>query len=191
MILLISNSPQRKKILSNNGYNVKVVNNSFDESSIKVLNNPREYVRNLARGKLDNYLKGNDLKDENVLILTADTIVYLNNKYYGKPKNSYEAHEMISELSGNTHHVLTGVALYYNKKCYTITDKSAVTFKLLNHLELSNYANSGKWEGKAGGYGIQEENGIIANYQGDITNIIGLPIVKLEKLFNKINYKKD
>lgn len=191
MILLISNSPQRYQILNSSGYKVKVIDNNFDESKVNVLANPREYVRQLARGKLNNYLENNKLNNDEDLILTADTIVYLDNKYYSKPKNSKQAYQMISELASNTHFVLTGVAVYYKKKCYTITDKSAVTFNSLNHMQLLNYANSNKWEGKAGGYGIQEDNGIVNDYDGDITNIIGLPIIKLKKLFNKINYKKD
>lgn len=188
-ILLASNSIRRKELLEEAGLNVKVVNNQVDESIVLETSNPREYVRRVSMLKMRKFIKDNKVLIKNNLVITADTVVYLNNEYIGKPYNETEVIQMISKLSGNYHEVYTGVAIYFNNKLYTLTNKSEVLFNKLSKEAILTYANTNLWIGKAGGYGIQDPNSLVSSYTGDINNIIGLPVKKVINLINKITKK--
>lgn len=188
-ILLASNSIRRKELLEENGFKVLVVNNEVDESIILKINNPREYVRRVSMLKMRNFIKNNKVLLRGKTVITADTVVYFNNEYLGKPYNFNEVFQMISKLSGNYHKVYTGVSIYYNNKLYTLTSESEVLFRNLSRDEIRSYANTNLWMGKAGGYGIQDRNSLVSSYSGDINNVIGLPVSKVISLINKIVIK--
>ena len=177
-IILASNSPRRKELLGGLGivYEVKTMPD-IDESYPEGLG-CEEIPMYIARAKADAYLP---MINNNELIITADTIVWLNGFVMGKPKNETEACDMLRRLSGHTHQVVTGVCITTRnkQKCFaTVTD---VTFANLSEEEIKHYVTQYKPMDKAGAYGIQEWIGFVGvqNISGSYFNVVGLPIQRL------------
>ena len=118
---------------------------------------------------------------ENEIIITADTIVWCNNRVLGKPSGKDEAVEMIKILSGNTHEVITGVTILSPFKEKTFSDTTKVTFDSLTLEEILFYVENFKPYDKAGAYGIQDWIGLAAcsRIEGSYFNVVGLPVQKL------------
>jgi septum formation protein len=123
-----------------------------------------------------------DLQEKDVLI-TSDTIVWLENKAFGKPKDAKEAFSMLRALSGKKHEVITSISIKRLSFQKIINDTTTVTFKELTDAEIQYYINTYKPFDKAGGYGIQEWIGFIGieNIEGSYFNVVGLPVHKLYK----------
>jgi septum formation protein len=177
-IILASNSPRRKELLSGIDipYDIKVLPN-IDESYPKTI--PHEKVAEfLARKKASAYLP--ELKDDTLLI-TADTIVLLHNKILGKPIDKAEAKQMLRTLSGETHRVITGVCLTTKEKQKSFSAVSHVTFGNLSDEEIEYYVEKYNPMDKAGAYGVQEWIGYVAvkHIEGSYFNIMGLPIYRV------------
>lgn len=176
-IILASKSPRRREILENTKVRFSVKESQVDEI-IKANESPKETVMRLA------YEKALDVANDNEesLVIGADTIVVINNRILGKPKNEEEAYDMIKLLSGKTHYVITGFALInlsLNKKVIDC-EVSQVTFKELSEECIKDYLNTKESLDKAGAYGIQGYGGLLVNnIQGDYFNIVGLPISKI------------
>ena len=177
-IILASNSPRRKELLGGLGivYEVKTMPD-IDESYPEGLS-CEEIPMYIARAKADAYLP---MINNNELIITADTIVWLNGLVMGKPKNETEACDMLRRLSGHTHQVVTGVCITTRnkQKCFaTVTD---VTFANLSEEEINHYVTQYKPMDKAGAYGIQEWIGFVGvqSISGSYFNVVGLPIQRL------------
>jgi len=121
----------------------------------------------------------------NELLITADTIVSFQNKVLGKPKNKEQAIQMLRQLSGNEHQVITGVCLSSSAKQNVFYSQSNVQFKKLSSQEIDYYISEYKPFDKAGAYGIQEWIGTIGitHIEGSFYNVMGLPI---QKLYEKI-----
>lgn len=177
-IILASNSPRRKELLGGLGivYEVKTMPD-IDESYPEGLG-CEEIPMYIARAKADAYLP---MINNNELIITADTIVWLNGLVMGKPKNETEACDMLQRLSGHTHQVVTGVCITTRnkQKCFaTVTD---VTFANLSEEEIKHYVTQYKPMDKAGAYGIQEWIGFVGvqSISGSYFNVVGLPIQRL------------
>lgn len=177
-IILASNSPRRKELLGGLGivYEVKTMPD-IDESYPEGLG-CEEIPMYIARAKADAYLS---TMDNNELIITADTIVWLNGLVMGKPKDETEACDMLRRLSGHTHQVVTGVCITTRnkQKCFaTVTD---VTFAQLSDEEIKHYVTHYKPMDKAGAYGIQEWIGFVGvqSISGSYFNVVGLPIQRL------------
>ena len=177
-IILASNSPRRKELLGGLGivYEVKTMPD-IDESYPEGLG-CEEIPMYIARAKADAYLP---MINNNELIITADTIVWLNGLVMGKPKNETEACDMLRRLSGHTHQVVTGVCITTRnkQKCFaTVTD---VTFANLSEKEIKHYVSQYKPMDKAGAYGIQEWIGFVGvqSISGSYFNVVGLPIQRL------------
>lgn len=177
-IILASNSPRRKELLGGLGivYEVKTMPD-IDESYPEGLG-CEEIPMYIARAKADAYLP---MMTNNELIITADTIVWLNGLVMGKPKNETEACDMLRRLSGQTHQVVTGVCITTRnkQKCFaTVTD---VTFANLSEEEINHYVTQYKPMDKAGAYGIQEWIGFVGvqSISGSYFNVVGLPIQRL------------
>ena len=171
-ILLASNSPRRKELLQNLGFDFQVVSIDCDEI----------YPENLAVEKIAEYLselKANSYgkleKDE--VLITADTIVALENEILGKPKNEEEAKEMLRKLSGKTHEVYTAFTVKNEEKSISTTDVAAVKFDKISEEEIEFYIKNFKPFDKAGSYGVQEWLGMakIAKIEGSYYTIMGLP----------------
>ena len=182
MIILGSKSPRRKEILELVGLPFKVVTLDVDED-IKC-NDYLDYPRLTAKKKGETLVS----LYPNDIILTADTIVYLDNKILGKPKTKEEAYEMVKLLSGRSHIVVTGVYIKTKKYEYNYSVETEVFVSKLTEEEMNDYINTKEPYDKAGAYAIQ---GIFGKYiekiNGDYYNVMGLPINSIyEKIKEEI-----
>lgn len=177
-IILASNSPRRKELLSglDINYEIKTLPD-IDESYPDYLKDD-EVATYISKEKANAYL---DLLEDDSLLITADTIVLLDGKVYGKPIDEADAKHMLGDLSGKTHHVLTGVCITTKTKQKTFTVSSEVRFAKLDEDEIDYYVAKYKPLDKAGAYGVQEWIGYIAveYISGSYYNIMGLPIQRL------------
>ena len=176
MIVLASNSPRRKEILTNNKIDFKIIVSKVDEV---IDNNLTAYkiAESLAYQKAYDVFKDNP--DD--IVLGFDTIVVLNNKIYPKPKDVEEERLFLNELSNKTHEVITGACVISKNKTYVFHEISYVTFKELSTNLIEKYISTNEWVDKAGGYAIQGEGKIlIESFSGDLDNIIGLPVTTLK-----------
>ncbi len=184
-IILASNSPRRKELLGGLGvkYEVRALKD-IDESYPDHLVG-EEIPRYIAASKASAY-QNTIASDE--LIITADTIVWLDGKVLGKPKDYDDAIRMLHQLSGKTHQVMTGVCIVTpttRKEFVSVTD---VTFSSLTDAEIEHYVSVYKPFDKAGAYGIQEWIGYIGvcNIHGSYFNVMGLPIQRLYTELKKL-----
>jgi len=123
-------------------------------------------------------------KHPDELVLGADTLVYMGTKLYGKPADRAEAQEMLSELQGELHEVVTGVCLIHLKvhRQIIFSEVTRVKFRPLSKRQISDYLALINPLDKAGSYAIQEHGGLIVeNIQGSLSNVIGLPVERLQK----------
>ena len=177
-ILLASNSPRRRELLGGLGVEYEVVSlPEIDESYPPTLQGV-EIPTYIAARKAEAYSQW--MKDDTLLI-TADTIVWLDGKVYGKPADAQDACKMLRELSGKTHTVITGMALTTCDKQRTFAVESYVTFAQLDEAEIEYYVSKYKPFDKAGAYGIQEWIGYIGvtALEGSYFNVMGLPVQRL------------
>lgn len=176
-IVLASKSPRRQQLLKDLGLNFSVVLKEVDEvypSNLK----KQEVALYLSKLKADAFLP--DLK-ENQLVITSDTIVCLDDKIIGKPKDRDDAFNMLSDLSGKMHEVVTAVTLTSAEKQVSFYVTTQVYFKTLSNFEIDYYINHYKPFDKAGSYGIQEWIGYIGIEKiiGSYFNVMGLPVKEL------------
>jgi septum formation protein len=176
-IILASRSPRRQQLLRQLGIKFDVVIRDNIEAYPPGLSG-EEIAVYLAREKAGSFR--NKLSD-NEIVITADTIVWCNNRVLNKPANANEARLMISDLSGNTHEVITGVSLLSSVKEKTFSVSTKVTFIRLSDEEINYYIEKFRPYDKAGAYGIQEWIGIAAcsRIEGSYFNVVGLPAQKL------------
>ena len=184
-VVLASNSPRRKELLSGLGiqYEVKTLPD-IDESFPAGLDGV-EIPAYIARAKADAYRA---LMQSDELIITADTIVWLEGEVMGKPSDAEDARRMLRALSGQTHQVITGVCLTTaetQKAFSTVTD---VTFCCLSEEEIIYYVEHYQPMDKAGSYGIQEWIGFVGveSISGSYFNVMGLPIQRLYTELKKL-----
>ena len=177
-VLLASNSPRREELLRgiDIDFEIKVMPD-IDESFPSDL--PTEEVAEfVALKKASSYI--NNL-NEDELMITADTVVVLEGKIYGKPTNKEEAKDMLHSLSGKTHRVISGVCLTSTTKQTSFSVASDVEFSTLSNEEIEYYIERYSPFDKAGSYGVQEWIGYIGvkHINGSYFNIMGLPIQRL------------
>lgn len=184
-IILCSNSPRRRELLSGLGVNFEVrVINGIDES-YNNYNSCEEIAEEISVKKADAYLK---TIGDNELIITADTIVYNNGEVLGKPHTREEAIDMLSAISGKTHKVVTGVCIASKNKKKIFSVSTNVKFASLEIEEILFYIDNYSPYDKAGAYGIQEWIGYIGveGIEGSYFNVMGLPIQRLYSELKKI-----
>ncbi|MDU1023095.1 MAG: nucleoside triphosphate pyrophosphatase [Peptoniphilus harei] len=177
-IILASNSPRRREILSN-FIDFTVISKEIDEIKDDCFS-PWTTVMALA------YEKGIEVAKDNVdkVVLSADTLVELDGKLLGKPKNREDAKIMIRSLSGKVHNVYTGYAIFkLSKKIkYVSYEKSSVKFYDLSDDEIEKYLDTLEYKDKAGAYGIQGKGSLLVEkIEGDYFNIVGFPIGKINR----------
>ena len=184
-IILASNSPRRKELLSGLGvdYEVKTLPD-VDESYPDGLSG-EEIAKHIARGKAEAY---RSLIQADELVITADTIVWLDGTVMGKPKDEEEAKDMLMRLSGKTHQVITGVCLTTASTQKTFATVTDVTFATLTDEEVDYYVTRYQPMDKAGSYGVQEWIGFVGveNLSGSYFNVMGLPIQRLYTELKKL-----
>ena len=180
-VILASGSARRRQLLEELGIDFEVVVKSFDESFPDNLRGEQiaEYI---AVSKAKMFI--NDIKS-NEIIITADTVVWLDDKILGKPLNKADALRMLREISGKTHEVITGVSILFDDKISTFTDTTKVTFREMADNEINYYVEKYSPYDKAGAYGIQEWIGLAAcsHIEGSFYNVMGLPV---QKVYDKL-----
>ena len=185
-MILASNSQRRQEILKDVGFNFKVITNDIEEISDKKI--ITEKILDIAEKKLESIAKNN----VNEFILAADTVVELDGKIFGKPKNREEAFRVLKALSGKIHKVITAYVFKNISKNILIKDVviSEVKFLELDDDTIDWYLNTGEPFDKAGAYGIQGYGRILVEkINGDYYSIMGFPISNFLKNLRKIGYK--
>lgn len=187
-IVLASNSPRRRELLAGLGYPYEVrVLDGIDESYPDTLRGS-EVAAYISRVKAEAY-RATMAEDE--LIITADTIVCLDDRVLGKPADELEAIAMLRSLSGRTHQVYTGVTIVTSVDNSTFVSRSDVTFSSLTDEEINHYVTHYRPMDKAGAYGIQEWIGYIGveRIEGSYFNVMGLPVQRLYSELKKYHEK--
>ncbi len=184
-IFLISKSPRRKELLGMLDFPFKQIDFSVNEDESEFPLNV--LAEKLAQKKAQEYIRQNPLNSDQIII-TADTIVVLDDLLLGKPKDEKEAFQFLKLLSGKSHKVITGVAIFSTEKQLVFQEETIVYFKDLSDEEINYYIQNYKPFDKAGAYGIQEWIGAIGveKITGSYFNVMGLPIQRLYK--ELINY---
>ena len=180
-LVLASKSPRRSEILKNAGYEFTVRVADADET-IPDGTKPEDAVVFLAARKAMAVERADD-----ETILGADTIVVLDDKILGKPKDREDAYNMLKSLSGRAHSVFTGVCIIENGKSMTFAEETQVEFLSLTDKEIYEYIDTNDCYDKAGAYGIQGyASKFIRRISGDYFNVVGLPISAIfEKFLQK------
>ena len=187
-IILGSNSPRRKELLSQLGLEFAVRKGNFEE----VINYTLHYSEipsDIVTQKLKE-MSRNQAKDE--LIICADTLVFLAGNPIGKPSSKAHAVSILSQLSGKTHEVITAVGISYQDRIKIFSETTEVTFRDLTLAEINYYIKTFNPLDKAGAYGIQDWIGLIGirSMKGSYTNVIGLPTQRLFIELSHFNIKK-
>ncbi|MCF0060019.1 Maf family nucleotide pyrophosphatase [Dyadobacter chenwenxiniae] len=178
-LILASNSPRRKQLLTDAGFDFTVEVLPTDESFPASL--PAEQVADFISKEKAEMFRG--IRPD-AIVLTADTIVVANHEILGKPADRDEAFRMLQMLSGQTHTVITSVSLLSADNIETVSDVAEVTFSALEEWEITRYIEHYKPFDKAGSYGIQEWIGMVAveKIEGSFYTIMGLPVHIVYKL---------
>lgn len=178
-LILGSQSPRRVEILNFFNLAFQQISPQFDEDSITFQNNPQEYVKSLAKGKVDSLVP----QFSSHLILTADTIVYKQGQIYGKPKDQAQGFHYLKELSGQWHSVWTGLTAYFQGAYFYAAEETRVLFNSLTLEQMQLYHQMLTCADKAGGYMIQGAGSLIVKHiEGCYYNVMGLPINSLRSV---------
>ena len=172
-VILASSSPRRKELLKKIVSDFSVVSPDAEETEEGV---PEEIAEKNA------VAKGRAVEGE--CVVACDTIVAMDGKIYGKPYTEERAKEMLRELSGRTHEVISGLYVRVKGKEYVSTEKSEVTFRSLTEEEITFYVTRFHPLDKAGAYGIQD-GFVVEKYEGSYDNIVGLPTEKLREIWEE------
>jgi len=176
-VILASGSPRRQQFLRDLDLDFKIRLKEIEEV----------FPKDLKAHEITNYLaelKANAFSDEltkNDILITSDTIVWLENKALGKPKNAEDAFVMIQEMSGKAHEVITSVCIKTLERSVTFYETTKVFFLNLTDSEIKYYINLYQPFDKAGSYGIQEWIGLVGieKIEGSYANVVGLPTHRL------------
>ena len=201
MLVLASASPRRRELLHQAGFSFIVHPAQIDEDPLPG-EGPIAYVTRLAREKAQavfNELEGQPQQpsdpvhtDHRLVVLGADTTVTLDNQILAKPVDPSDAARMLRQLSGRTHHVVTGVAVVSNQSTEVAAEVTAVRFVTLSGQEIESYVATGEPMDKAGAYGIQGRAARwIPRIEGCYFNVVGLPLALVSSLLESFLSPKD
>jgi septum formation protein len=201
-LFLASKSPRRRELLSQVGISFGILDVDIDETQ-KVNESAENFVSRLAREKaIAGWETGPDNKEaDNKPVLGSDTVVVIRGMILGKPTDRADAVKMLRLLSGQTHQVMTAVALLkplpdaaQNEpyELNTVLNVSDVTFKVLSEEEIAHYVESGECDDKAGSYAIQgKAAAFITHLSGSYSGVMGLPLFETMELLNKSAISTD
>lgn len=191
-LILASQSPRRRELLSDAGYSFRILVSQADET-LPAGTPPVEGVRILAERKakaVESTLPSEILRAAPVFVIGADTLVERDGVALGKPRDEADAAAMLSLLSGARHRVVTGVAVVVGGRVFSGTETTTVTFRPLSRTEIAEYVASGEPMDKAGAYGIQAgADRFVKTVDGEIDNVIGLPLRLLARLLREAGYE--
>ena len=184
-MILASQSPRRRELLSDAGFELEIAPADIDESR-REHETPVQLVERLAAEKADEACRTLDHAPSDGLLVAADTIVWMGDEALGKPVDASDAMTMLGELSGRTHHVSTGVcalSLTADGACAAracFVETTDVVFWPLTEAEIAAYVATGEPLDKAGAYGIQGAGRLLVEkIDGDYSNVVGLPVARL------------
>lgn len=173
-LILASQSPRRRELLGLLGIPFEIIVPNADET-MDPTQAPARQVAMVSRRKAEA-----TPRDEDTVVVAADTIVVCDGKILGKPRNTEDAVQMLHLLSGRTHQVMTGLTVLYRDKVSSSTEVTEVTFRKLSQDEILRYVRSGEPMDKAGAYGIQGGAALFTQgICGDYYNVVGLPVCRL------------
>ncbi len=182
-LILASGSPRRKELLSTLNIPFEIIVSNFEENIDQNKSLEKEIER-LSYGKASSVYQSN----KDAIVIGADTIVTINNKVLGKPKNEQDAKRMLNLLSNNVHTVITGVTIMSKDKAETFSCASKVYFDKLSDEEIEEYINTKEPMDKAGAYAIQGIGSkFIKKIEGDYYAIVGLPINQIYQKLRAFN----
>lgn len=185
-LILASNSKTRKDIFDMVGWEYEVITSTVVENSNSI--NPKQYVIDLSKDKANSV--ASQITDK-ALIISADSIIYMDNKKFEKPKTKEEGFENIKKMSGKVNYAITGVTikdLYQNKEI-SFTDITEVYFKNVSDKDIDWYVENEKYLLNRAGYSIAGKTSIFVDkIVGDYYNILGMPISKLYSKLNELGY---
>lgn len=186
-LILASASPRRKELLTKIGLNFDVIPSNYDEQ-LSDNNFSYKKIETLALNK------GQEVSnrvDKNAIIISADTVVVLDGKILGKPHSKQDAFEMISSLSGETHEVITSIAMIDNdtKEVLISSVATKVTFRKILNEEIEKYISTTEPYDKAGAYAAQGLAAIfIEKIDGCFNNVVGISTFEVDKMLKQLNY---
>lgn len=185
-LILASNSKTRKDIFDMVGWKYEVITSNIEETSNSI--DPKQYVIDLSKDKANSV--ASQITDK-ALIISADSIIYMDNKKFEKPRSKEEAFENIKKMSGKVNYAVTGVTikdLYQNKEI-SFTDVTEVYFKNVSNKDIAWYVANEKYLLNRAGYSIAGKTSIFVDkIVGDYYNILGMPISKLYSKLNDLGY---
>ncbi len=182
-IILASKSARRIEILTHLGLKPTVMVSDADETVAEPMS-PEALTEELSLRKAQAVLPR---IGENQLVIASDTVVAsMQGQIFGKPRDKDDAYKMLSSLSGTTHRVVSGVALFLNGKTAVSHETTFVKFRTLSDAEILSYISTNEPYDKAGGYGIQDKASIfVEKIDGDYYNVVGLPVFRMFKLLSE------
>ena len=188
-LILASASPRRHELLRDAGYAFEVDPADVDESAHPSGMLPAQVAVHLAEEKA----RVVAARHPDDVVLAADTVVAFGDQLLGKPADAEGAKKMLQLLSGTTHLVITGVCVMRQAAHFARSSRmmSAVRMRILTPGEIEQYVASGKWEGKAGGYGIQDPDPFVSRVAGSKTNVVGLPMSVTRQLLEEAGVKPN
>ena len=177
-LILASASPRRRLLLTEAGYEIEVDPSDVEEPEPGPETEPAGYVAQLAWKKAAAVAR----RRRSGLILAADTACAVEGQILNKPVDRADTERMIRLQEGRDTDVLTGLCLYRADRDEWVgtVDVSVVRFKPLSELERQAYLDTNRWEGKAGAYGVQDRDPFVAVVRGSFSNVVGLPMERLE-----------
>jgi septum formation protein len=179
-LILASESPRRKQLLEEAGYEFEVEPAGIDEPEPMAEMSPWAYAAHLAWRKAAEVARRRSIG----LILGADTICVVEGEILNKPLDRADAERMIRLQEGRNTHVITGLCLYRVDRHEWVgaVEVSVVQFKPLDDQDRVAYLDSERWQGKSGGYGVQDNDPFVSVVRGSFSNVVGLPVERLETL---------
>lgn len=181
-LILASQSPRRRELLGRLGLKFTIKTSQLDESAYTA-ETPEALVKRLSLEKALRAARG---ESPDTLVLGADTVVVLDGRTLGKPKDAADAEAMLTALSGRTHTVCTGLTLCRGPEVLTEAEQTQVTFRALRPEEIRAYVRSGEPLDKAGAYGIQGLGCLfVSGIRGDYSNVVGLPLCRLGRMLER------
>lgn len=182
-IVLASGSPRRQELLRRIGLTDFDVRVPETEETYPDGLTPAEIVAYISREKAD---AAAALCAPEELVITADTMVFLEEQRLGKPKDEADALRMLTALQGRTHTVRTGVTVRQGDRSLTEVEATAVTFRPATEAELLGYIRTGEPMDKAGAYGVQGKGALLVErLEGDFFNVMGLPVLRLSRMLGQ------
>ncbi|HPS75287.1 MAG TPA: Maf family protein [Oscillospiraceae bacterium] len=182
-IVLASGSPRRRELMEMLGVrDLRIIPARGEEKYAPGLQ-PAEIVRVLSRAKAEEVAAACAPED---VVVAADTVVWVDDRVFGKPKDRAEALAMLHTLSGRGHEVFTGVTVLRGGECRSETERTEVFFRPLTDREIEAYVDSGEPMDKAGAYGAQGLASLfVRGIRGDFFNVMGLPICRLGEMLKQ------